>query len=422
LLAFMGFAFFFSLGTMGGLRWVAYYVVPGFSHIRHTGIARAFWLLGGAFLAGVVLDRIVGSAQHEPPLNPSFCVKVSLALCLSGLAALLWACLLPPFALEHHADQIFVFPNSLMTAVTTVAGQLVLAGALLAVIAVYARGSSTRLLPALLIAFVVADAASHMSSNHETVCTNSTRAAQVTVFERLSASAKRFPLTGREERGISPSTDNLWAFDGKFYARSYLAATSAHYNSLVGNTQFPPFTDTKFLEVLRAAPRFWLTPMPCFARADDEEALAMLRESDGSGPVPVFIHESLAETVKRPEGVKPGTFGSVTIGSYSDTEVNLSVEAPRECWLFATERYAPGWKAYVDSRSEPVHRANFVFRAIRIPAGTHTVAMRYEPWLYKPLWLLSTAFTLGVVLMTGWLGLKFRRTRKVPHSSAGVQV
>ena len=45
-----------------------------------------------------------------------------------------------------------------------------------------------------------------------------------------------------------------------------------------------------------------------------------------------------------------------------------------------SEIYFPwGWKATIDGQEAPIGRVNYVLRAMRIPAGDHTIEMVFDP-------------------------------------------
>ena len=70
---------------------------------------------------------------------------------------------------------------------------------------------------------------------------------------------------------------------------------------------------------------------------------------------------------------------SVVIKNYEEQHVNIETDTDRPAILALTDTYYPGWKAYVDGVETPIYRANYSFRAVEVPAGSHTVRFTYEP-------------------------------------------
>ena len=50
--------------------------------------------------------------------------------------------------------------------------------------------------------------------------------------------------------------------------------------------------------------------------------------------------------------------------------------------MFSEIYYPKGWNAYVDGTLTPHFRANYVLRAMILPAGEHKVEFRFEPRAY----------------------------------------
>ncbi len=71
--------------------------------------------------------------------------------------------------------------------------------------------------------------------------------------------------------------------------------------------------------------------------------------------------------------------GKVTIDRYRPTEIIFKTESVSPKLLFLSDANAPGWKADVDREKSRVYRADYNFRAVAVPSGTHTIRMYYSP-------------------------------------------
>src|SRR5690606_39694597 len=100
--------------------------------------------------------------------------------------------------------------------------------------------------------------------------------------------------------------------------------------------------------------------------------------------IPADGHLDLRRTALLPEplaaGVEldPDPVGTV---EWLDREVDrytLRVTADRPALLVISENYFPAWRATVDGEPAPVVRADFTFRAVPVPAGTHEVRLEYR--------------------------------------------
>ena len=74
-----------------------------------------------------------------------------------------------------------------------------------------------------------------------------------------------------------------------------------------------------------------------------------------------------------------GAAESVSFASYEADELTMKVIANSDGMLVLSEVYAPGWNAYVDGKKVSLYAADYVLRGIPVPAGEHTVTLRYEP-------------------------------------------
>ena len=114
-------------------------------------------------------------------------------------------------------------------------------------------------------------------------------------------------------------------------------------------------------------------------------------------------HNAVIETGGEPLPDLPANnaVGRVEVLSYSARRSTVRVETPTEAVLVNTDTYYPGWKATIDGRPARIYPADAAFRALRIPAGTHDVEIRFVPRILywsAAVSLLALLGTIAVLL------------------------
>jgi hypothetical protein len=78
--------------------------------------------------------------------------------------------------------------------------------------------------------------------------------------------------------------------------------------------------------------------------------------------------------------------------------------------VFSEIYYPEGWKAFIDGNETPIVRADYVLRALEIPAGKHTIEFKFEPAAYFTGNKITTASAwITVLVLLGSIGLSFRK-------------
>jgi hypothetical protein len=89
---------------------------------------------------------------------------------------------------------------------------------------------------------------------------------------------------------------------------------------------------------------------------------------------------------------------SVQIVERSPEHIRLDAASDQPGLVVLSETWDPNWRAYVNGEQVEIYRANYLFRAVPIPAGESSVELRYEPPALR-LGLAVTAFTAGAALI-----------------------
>jgi hypothetical protein len=71
---------------------------------------------------------------------------------------------------------------------------------------------------------------------------------------------------------------------------------------------------------------------------------------------------------------------AVRIRHYENTIVDIDVEAPSDGFVVLNDVWHPWWRAEVDGTPAEIHRANVLFRAVRVSAGKHAVRFEFTPF------------------------------------------
>jgi hypothetical protein len=80
---------------------------------------------------------------------------------------------------------------------------------------------------------------------------------------------------------------------------------------------------------------------------------------------------------------------------YEPDAVVVRARTSETRYLVLTDSYFPGWRAWIDGRPVEIERASYLFRAVAVPPGEHTVEWRYRP----------TSLLVGALISAGGLAV-----------------
>lgn len=117
---------------------------------------------------------------------------------------------------------------------------------------------------------------------------------------------------------------------------------------------------------------------------------------------------------------------SIRLEKYIPDMMTYKYKAATEQLAMFSEVYYPeakGWKVYIDGKAVDgaLMKANYLLRAVRVPAGEHTLEMKFEPASY---YTGQTVARIGSILLTilflGALYLYFKNEEELDYSIEGL--
>jgi uncharacterized membrane protein YfhO len=136
-----------------------------------------------------------------------------------------------------------------------------------------------------------------------------------------------------------------------------------------------------------------------FVNSSDQEMKA-LDKLDSKNEV-VVNQKEFGTQIKNNSFVKD-TLSTIKLISYKPNHLKYTSNNPNPgLAVFSEMYYAEGWNATIDGKATSHLRADYVLRAMKIPAGKHNIEFKFEPQVVKT---GSTIALISFILMILLLG------------------
>jgi len=93
---------------------------------------------------------------------------------------------------------------------------------------------------------------------------------------------------------------------------------------------------------------------------------------------------------------------SVDIRKYTPTEIDLNVQSTRNAFILINDYYDHDWQVRLNGQEAPLLRADYVMRAIAVPAGVSTIEMQYVAH-YGPVPVVAVSLFSDGAMLAAWI-------------------
>ncbi|MDQ1097054.1 MULTISPECIES: YfhO family protein [Chryseobacterium] len=116
----------------------------------------------------------------------------------------------------------------------------------------------------------------------------------------------------------------------------------------------------------------------------------------------------------KPVQADPAAFINLTKYQPNELEFKSQSKTPQLA-VFSEIYYPHGWKVFVDEKEVPYIKADYLLRAVYLPAGAHNIRMIFEPEVIeKGKWISLLCFGLFILLSAGGIfWMKKNKDRKI---------
>ncbi|HKI02102.1 MAG TPA: YfhO family protein, partial [Thermoanaerobaculia bacterium] len=112
--------------------------------------------------------------------------------------------------------------------------------------------------------------------------------------------------------------------------------------------------------------------------------------------------------IEGPESPRPNGRAEALRWKVDGDRLTIETRVEQDAWMVVSQAFLPGWRARADGRLARVAIADGALVAVRVPAGTRTVTLRYLPTS----WIAGVALSLATWIGSGLLLLKARSHRR----------
>ncbi len=160
--------------------------------------------------------------------------------------------------------------------------------------------------------------------------------------------------------------------------------------------------------------------VPAWETLPESEALTRMANRLFDPTRKAFIHNP-PQPLPSPVGTIANETGRCEILRAELHALTLETDGPSSGLVVVSSRYDPGWKATLNGRPAPLLKVNYMLQGVAVPAGRHTIELRYAPDRNRPALVAAlSGWILTALLLLGIAGIRLWRSQcRSPRSPEG---
>lgn len=201
------------------------------------------------------------------------------------------------------------------------------------------------------------------------------------------------------ERYLSPELQSI-----------YQSFRTNDVDSIVGNFKNLPvinMLDTKYLIYAPNEPALqnpyalgnaWFVDEIKWVKSPDEEIASL--GNTNLKDVAIIDESKYASRLNKNLNLAKDSLATIELVTYKPNVLTYKTKSAKDQLAVFSEIYYPnGWNAYLDDKKVDHIGADFVLRAMLVPAGEHTITFKFEPSAYRISKTIETIFSTFLVLL-----------------------
>jgi multisubunit Na+/H+ antiporter MnhG subunit len=187
-------------------------------------------------------------------------------------------------------------------------------------------------------------------------------------------------------------------------------------------------TDDALVQGVTGANRLWFSRSVAMVDRSEDCFDVFRARAASLGAAPLVVHPRPDRAARAPAHPPTGTnceaelsslpaatlVKAFEVAAYHPTRLVLRVDVPEAGWLLVTDTWSRRWRVTVDGGEGEILPGNFVFRAVNLAAGTHTLDFRYDPIGFP--WLLMLSWGTLLLVATWSIGGGLSQMRAIQRS------